>query len=80
MNRTEFILRQISKTNKKSYENYVVTRIWHLLNDLNIKIVTQQHVTRPAGRALTDLYFPQIKLHVEIDEGHHFDEGKKGSP
>lgn len=77
MNRTEYILRQLAKTNKKNYENYVVTRIWNLLNDLNIKIVTQQHVTRPSGRALTDLYFPQINLHIEIDEGQHFDKGKK---
>lgn len=77
MNKTEYILRQLSKTNKKNYENYVITRIWFLLNDLNIKIVTQQHITRPSGRALTDLYFPQINLHVEINEGHHFIDGKK---
>lgn len=73
MNKTEYIIRQLAKTNKKNYENYVVTRIWHLLNDLNIKFVAQQHVTRPEGRALTDMYFPQIKLHIEVDEVHHFD-------
>ena len=72
MNRTEYIIRQLAKTNKKSYENYVVTRIWHLLNNLDIKFITQQHVTRPTGRALTDMYFPQINLHVEINEAHHF--------
>lgn len=76
MNRTEYILRQLSKTNKKNYENYVITRIWFLLNDLNIKIVTQQHIIRTSGRALTDLYFPQINLHVEINEGHHYACGK----
>lgn len=79
MNRTEYILRQLAKTNKKNYENYVVTRIWNLLNNLNIKIVKQQHVTRPSGRALTDLHFPQINLHIEIDEGQHFENGKKVS-
>jgi very-short-patch-repair endonuclease len=73
MNKTEYIIRQLSKTNKKSFENYVVTRIWHLLNDTNIKFVTQQYVKRPNGRALTDMYFPQINLHVEVDEAHHFD-------
>jgi len=73
MNKTEYIIRQLSKTNKKSFENYVVTRIWHLLNDTNIKFVTQQYVKRPNGRALTDMYFPQINLHVEVDEKHHFD-------
>lgn len=71
MNKTEYIIRQLAKTNKKNYENYVVTRIWHLLNNLDIKFVTQQHVTRPNGRALTDMYFPQIKLHIEINELHH---------
>jgi len=72
MNKTEFIMRQLSKTNKKSFEHYVITRIWHMLNDTNIKFVTQQYVKRPEGRALTDMYFPQINLHVEVDEGHHF--------
>jgi hypothetical protein len=42
--------------------------------------VTQQHVTLPdGGRALTDLYFPQICVHVEVDEPHHekFENTKK---
>lgn len=29
-------------------------------------------MTRPEGRALTDLYFPQFGLHIEVDEGQHF--------
>lgn len=73
MNKTEYIIRQLSKTNKKNFENYVVTRIWHLLDNTNIKFVSQQYVKRPNGRAITDMYFPQINLHVEVDEGHHFD-------
>ena len=77
MNKTEYIVRQMAKTNKKNYENYVVTRIWHLLNNLDIKFVTQQHVTRPESRALTDMYFPQLKIHIEVDEGHHFDSDGK---
>lgn len=75
MNKTEYIIRQIAKTNKKNYENYVVTRIWHLLDNLDIKFVTQQHVSSPDKRALTDMYFPQLKIHIEVDEGHHFDSG-----
>ena len=75
MNKTEFIMRQLSKTNKKNFENYVVTRIWNMINDTNIKFITQQYVKRlPEGRALTDMYFPQINLHVEVDEGHHFNQ------
>ncbi|MFZ1890838.1 MAG: hypothetical protein WAU37_01455 [Formosimonas sp.] len=72
MNKTNYIIRQIAKSHSKKYENYVITRIWHLLNNSAIKIVTQQHIIRPDGRALTDLYFPQIDLHIEIDEGQHF--------
>lgn len=72
MNKTNYIINQIRKSYKKKYENYVITRIWHLLNNLDIKFVTQQHVTRPTGRALTDMYFPQIQLHIEVDESHHY--------
>lgn len=72
MKKTDYIIRQIAKSYKKRYENYVITRIWHLVNNLDLKFVTQQHVTRPEGRALTDMYFPQIQLHIEVDEGQHF--------
>jgi very-short-patch-repair endonuclease len=73
MNQIEYIARQLSRAQKKAYEHYVVTRIWHLLDDTSIKFVTQQYVKRPEGMGLTDMYFPQLKVHVEIDEGHHFD-------
>ena len=72
LNKTDYVIRQIAKSYKKKYENYVVTRIWHLINNLDLKFVTQQHVTRPEGRALTDMYFPQIQLHIEVDEPHHY--------
>ena len=72
MTKKEFVVRQLAKTNKKKYENYVVTGIVHRLADPDVKFVTQQHVTRPGGkRALTDLYFPQLELHIEVDEAHH---------
>lgn len=41
MVKLKYIIKQLSKTNKKNYENYVVTRIWHKLNDLDYKFVTQ---------------------------------------
>ena len=71
MNKLEFISRQFAKAEKKKFEHYVVTRIWHLLNNSDVKIVTQQFVSRPTGRAMTDLYFPQIGVHIEVDEGFH---------
>lgn len=72
MEKLNHILRQLSKTNKKNLENYVITRIWHKLDDLEIKFITQQYVKRTNGSyALTDMYFPQFNLHVEVDEKHH---------
>tara|TARA_B110000285_G_scaffold26465_1_gene25703 strand:- start:2607 stop:3479 length:873 start_codon:yes stop_codon:yes gene_type:complete len=71
MDKKEYIKRQIARTNKKDYENYVVTRIIHKLDDLDIKFTTQQYVKRPEGCGLADLYFPQINYFIEVDEGHH---------
>lgn len=71
MDKLEFVSRQFAKAENKKYEHYVVTRIWHLLNDSRVKFVTQQFVTRPSGKALTDMYFPQLEIHIEVDEGFH---------
>jgi len=72
MDKKEYYIRQLAKTNKKNYENYVVCRIINLIDDLSLKFITQQPVTMRNGkRALTDLYFPQIDLHIEIDEAFH---------
>jgi len=74
MDKKEYILRQLARTKGKKYEAYVVYRIMTILNDLALKFVTQQYVSRPEGRALTDLFFPQLGLHIEVDEGQHFTE------
>jgi len=71
VNKLNYISRQLSRATNKKYENYVVSRIWNLLNDTSIKFVTQQYVVRPEGRALTDMYFPQLKIHIEVDEPFH---------
>lgn len=72
MMKYRYIKSQLAKTNKKNDENYVVTRIWNKLDSLDIKFITQQYVARENGKyALTDMYFPQVDLHVEIDERHH---------
>jgi very-short-patch-repair endonuclease len=71
----EYILKQFARTNKKNYENYVVTRIFHLLDDLDIKFVTQQYFKKSKGSfGLSDMYFPQFNLSIEIDEGQHENE------
>ncbi len=71
MDKKEFTIRQISRTNKKNFENYVVTRILHKVDDPDVKFVTQQYVKRPDGFALAELYVPQINLFIEVDEGQH---------
>jgi very-short-patch-repair endonuclease len=71
LDKKEWIGRQLAKTNKKNWENYVITRIIHRVDDLEVKYVTQQYVKRPKGHALTDLYLPQVGLQVEVDEGQH---------
>lgn len=73
MTKFEFILAQFKKTHNKIYENYVITKLYNLLNDNTIKFITQQYIKRPNGYALVDLYFPQFDLYVEIDESHHKD-------
>lgn len=73
MNKTEFIVRQLKRAQNKKYEGYVISRIWHLLDRADIKFVTQQYVSRPEGFALTDLFLPQLRMHIEVDEPQHFD-------
>ncbi|THK40631.1 hypothetical protein E8Q33_12250 [Methylophaga sp. SB9B] len=70
--KTDYILRSLRKLSHKTWELFIITRILHELDDDEIEFVTQQLVRRPdASRALTDLYFPQLDLHLEIDEPFH---------
>ncbi len=72
LEKQEYILRCLKKISRKKWELFIITRIIHGLDDDEIEFVTQQLVRRPDGtRALTDLYFPQFGLHVEIDEEAH---------
>lgn len=61
----------LEKIQNKKYELYVVSRIIHLVDDREIEFTAQQHVRTENGRYLIDLYFPQLKLAIEVDESHH---------
>ena len=61
----------LKKIRNKKYEFYVISRIFHRLNNREIEIATQQLVNTRKGRFLLDLYFPQIRLAIEVDEAHH---------
>jgi hypothetical protein len=71
--RLDYITRLFQKISKKRLETYVITRIWHILDNEDIKIVPQQYVKRDDGKyALTDLYLPQLNLHIEVNEDAHY--------
>ena len=68
----EYLIKTLSRTKRKDFENYIINGIWHRLNNLDIQPVTQQFVQRSDGkRALIDLYFPQINYGIECDEAYH---------
>jgi hypothetical protein len=67
-----YITRSLAKLTHKPWELFTISRILHKLDDDDIEFVMQQYVRRANGsRALTDLYFPQFALHLEVDEPHH---------
>ncbi|MCK0140021.1 AbaSI family restriction endonuclease [Aliiroseovarius sp. F47248L] len=74
MRKDEFILRSLSKIKHKKWELFVISRIVHglLLDNEDVEFICQQLVRRPdGGRALTDMYFPQFGVFLEIDEPQH---------
>ena len=77
MEKFEFIVKNLSKTNKKNYENYVVNAIYARIGNPDLVPITQQCVLCGGRHYLIDLYFPQINLAVEVDEGHHKDRNKE---
>ena len=69
----DYMARLFRKIRNKRFESYAIQRIWHRLDDPRVRFVTQQYFKRQDnGRyALADLYLPQLKLVVEVDEGQH---------
>lgn len=71
----EYLIKTLSRTKRKDYENYVINRIYSKLDDLDIKPMTQKYVKRNInnrkGYCLIDLYFPQFNIGIECDEPHH---------
>lgn len=74
MNKRDYLVKTFSRTKRKDYENYILTAVWHKLDNMNLKPVSQQYVKRPNGtHALMDLYFPQLHIGIEVDEAYHQD-------
>ena len=69
----DYISRLLQRVSSKRIEHYVISRIWHLLDNYDVKMTPQQYVSRELSQyALTDVYFPQIGLHVEVNEPAHY--------
>ena len=67
-----YLVKTRSRTKRKDYENYVVNAIWNRINNAKLVPVTQQFVKDKNGNHYyIDLYFPQLKIGVECDEGYH---------
>jgi len=68
-----YLVRTLSRTNRKDYENYVVNTIWNRLNDDEIEIVTQQYIydRKKRKRYFIDLYFPGLNIGIECNEAFH---------
>lgn len=74
----DYISKLLQRTSSKRIEHYVISRIWHLLDNYDIKMTPQQYVSRELSQyALTDVYFPQIGLHVEVNEPAHYESEDK---
>lgn len=69
--RFQYLVKTLSRTKRKDYENYVINAIWNRLDDVTIKPASQWFVKSDNGWHLIDLYFPQINFGIECDEGYH---------
>lgn len=68
------MMRLFAKISKKKTETYIISRIWHQLNDDRVKFVVQQYIRRTQDTyALADLYLPQLGIFIEINEPFHKD-------
>lgn len=80
--RLDYIATLLAKISHKRLEYYVVSRIWHLLNDIEIEMRRQQYFKSSGNQEkskyfLTDIYFPQVDIHIEINEPFHYKSDKK---
>jgi len=74
----EYISRLFQKTSYKALENYCLTRLWHKLDNNEVKLVPQQYVNRHHDKyALTDVYLPQFKIHIEVNEPVHYNSAER---
>jgi hypothetical protein len=72
LTKSEYILKQLNKSKNKIYEAYVTHRIFNAIKRFDLRFSCQQYVNFENNNyALLDMYFPDLNVQVEIDEGHH---------
>ena len=67
------------RTNGKAYENFIVNAIYAKVGEPELMPVTQQFVKNPRDHRryyLLDLYFPQLRYGIEVDEEHHLEDAQ----
>lgn len=71
--KTEYIIKSLTKGCNKIYETYVINGIYHKLNNPELEIVTQKYVKNKKDNNyyLIDLYLPQFKIGIEVNERYH---------
>ena len=73
-----YLVKTLSRTTRKDYENYVINAIWNRINNPKLIPVSQQYVKGNNGKHhFIDLYFPQLKVGIECDEGYHLRSDQK---
>lgn len=77
----QYIIKTLSKTNRKDYENFVVNAIWQKLSNPDIEIISQQFVKNNdignnRSHYFIDLYFPSLNIGIECDEPYHLGENQ----
>ena len=72
-----YVARSLSRGTHKKYETFIINEIYSRLNNPNLEIATQQHVVTKDGTKYIDLYFPQLKIAIEVDEPYHDEPNQK---
>ena len=64
MDKLRYVIKTLSRTKRKDWENYVLNAVWNRLGDWDIRPVSQQYIRQNGKAYLIDLYFPQLNIGV----------------
>jgi hypothetical protein len=68
--KTLYLIKTLSRTNRKDYENFVINAVWNRLGNDKIEVVSQQYIQNNDPQSqhkhyFIDLYFPGLKSRME---------------